>query len=104
MTRSYIPVEKSFAAWRRDPDYVAAYDALAEEFALADALIKARGEADMTQEDVARKMGTTQAAIARLESGRSMPSTRTLLRFAEATGTKLRIDFAARRDKRAAAR
>jgi transcriptional regulator with XRE-family HTH domain len=47
----------------------------------------------MTQEDVAKAMGTTQAAIARLESGRSMPSTRTLQRFAEATGTKLRIHF-----------
>ena len=100
MTRNYVPVEKSFATWRRDPEYVAAYDALAEEFALADALIKARGEAGMTQEDVARKMGTTQAAIARLESGRVMPSTRTLLRFAEATGTRLRIGFSARRAPR----
>ena len=50
----------------------------------------------MTQEDVARKMGTTQAATARLESGRSMPSTRTPLRFAEATGTRLRVTFATR--------
>lgn len=47
----------------------------------------------MTQEAVAKAMGTTQAAIARLESGRSMPSTRTLQRFADATGTKLRIHF-----------
>jgi transcriptional regulator with XRE-family HTH domain len=38
-------------------------------------------------------MGTTQAFVARLESGRSMPSTRTLTRFAKATGTKLRISF-----------
>ncbi len=49
---------------------------------LAAALIKARGEADMTQEQVAEAMGTTQAAVARLESGRTMPSTRTLERFA----------------------
>ena len=96
MTGNFIPVEKTFAKWRKDPEYIAAYEALAEEFALADALIKARSRADMTQEDVAQKMGTTQAAIARLESGRVMPSTRTLLRFAEATGTRLRIGFAAR--------
>lgn len=60
---------------------------------LAGALIKARGDADMTQEEVAKAMGTTQAVIARLESGRAMPSTRTLKRFAAATGTTLRFSF-----------
>ena len=77
----------------KDPAFRAAYDALEEEFALAEALIKARAAADMTQEEVAKAMGTTQAAVARLESGRSRPSTRTLRRFAEATGTQLRISF-----------
>ncbi len=38
-------------------------------------------------------MGTTQAVIARLESGRTKPSTRTLERLAEATGMRLRISF-----------
>jgi ribosome-binding protein aMBF1 (putative translation factor) len=93
MNRKYIPVEEAFLEWRKDPDYMAAYDALEEEFALASALIRARGDADLTQEQVAAAMGTTQAFVARLESGRSMPSTRTLSRFAKATGTKLRISF-----------
>ncbi len=93
MTRKFIPVKEAFARWRQDPDYVAAYDALEEEFALASALIEARAKADMTQEQVAQAMGTTQAVIARLESGRVMPSTRTLKRFAEATGTRLRVSF-----------
>ena len=69
----------------------AAYDALEEKFALADAFISGRAQADMTQEDVAKTMGTTQAVIARLESGRTMPSTRTLERFAKTTQTRLRI-------------
>ena len=47
----------------------------------------------MTQEQVAAAMGTTEAAVVRLESGRTMPSTRSLKRFADATGTKLRISF-----------
>ena len=38
-------------------------------------------------------MGTTQAVVARLESGKTMPSTRTLERFAKATHTRLRISF-----------
>lgn len=91
MERKFIPVAESFAEWRKDPEYVAAYDALEEEFALANALIGARAQANLTQEDLAERMGTSQSAIARLESGRVMPSTRTLRKLAEATGTKLRI-------------
>jgi ribosome-binding protein aMBF1 (putative translation factor) len=93
MTRKFIPVQESFKHWRKDPNYKAAYDALEEEFALASAMIKARGEADMTQEQVAKAMGTTQAVVARLESGKVLPSTRTLERFARATHTRLRISF-----------
>lgn len=46
-----------------------------------------------TQEQVAAAMGATQAAIARLESGRLQPTTRTLERFARATRSRLRISF-----------
>jgi ribosome-binding protein aMBF1 (putative translation factor) len=94
MKPKFIPVEESFKQWKKDPKYVTAYDALEGEFALASALIKARADADMTQEQVAEAMGTTQAVIARLESGRVLPSTRTLERFAKATRTRLHISFA----------
>ena len=93
MKHKFIPVEKSFNQWKKDPPYVAAYEALKEEFALASALIEARGNANMTQEQVAEAMGTTQAVVARLESGKVRPSTRTLERFAKATHTRLRISF-----------
>jgi ribosome-binding protein aMBF1 (putative translation factor) len=88
-----IPVEESFAAWRKDSEYVKAYDALEEEFALAAVMIKARARAGLTQEQLAQRMHTTQAVIARLESGRVKPSTRTLERLAAATGMRLRISF-----------
>jgi ribosome-binding protein aMBF1 (putative translation factor) len=93
MTRKYIPVEESAKRWMANPAFRTAYDALEDEFALASALIKARGNAGMTQEQVAAAMGTTQAVVARLESGRVLPSTRTLERFANATHTRLRISF-----------
>jgi ribosome-binding protein aMBF1 (putative translation factor) len=91
--RKYIPVGEAFERWMKNPKFVAEYEALEDEFALASALIKARGDADMTQEQVAVAMGTTQAVVARLESGRVLPSTRTLERFAKTTKTKLRISF-----------
>ena len=93
MKRKFIPVEESFKRWKKEPRYIAAYESLAEEFSLASALIEARGNADMTQEQVAAAMGTTQAVVARLESGKALPSTRTLARFAKATHTRLRIRF-----------
>ena len=88
-----IPVEEAFAEWRKDPKYVEAYDALEDEFALAAALIEARARAGLTQQQLADRMHTTQAVIARLESGRVKPSTRTLERLAAATGMRLRISF-----------
>ena len=93
MTRKFIPAGEAFAEWDKEPEFRAACDALEEEFALAGALIKARADANMTQEQVAQAMGTTQAAIARLESGRSSTTTRTLERYAKATGMRLRISF-----------
>lgn len=104
MIRKFIPVEEAAREWMKDPAFRAAYDALEDEFALAAALIKARGDADMTQEQVAEAMGTTQAVVARLEGGRIRPTTRTLERFAKATGTKLRISFEPARSLRKAER
>ena len=91
MSNPQIPVDDLAREWLQDPEFRAEYDALEDEFALATALIEARTRAELTQAEVAARMGTTQAVIARLESGRTKPSTRTLERFARATGTRLRI-------------
>ena len=79
--------------WSRDPDYRRAYDDLDLEFALARSLIEARVGAGLTQVELAERMETTQSVVARLESGRGHPSTRTLETFARSTGTRLRISF-----------
>jgi ribosome-binding protein aMBF1 (putative translation factor) len=79
--------------WMDEPAYRAEYEALEEEYQLARALIEARTRAGLTQEELAARMGTAQPVVARLESGRASPSMRTLRRFAEATGTRLRVRF-----------
>ena len=79
--------------WMKNPEYRWEYSALEEEFSLTAALIEARSRAGLTQEQVAQRMKTTQAVIARLEGGGSKPSTRTLEKYAEATGSRLRISF-----------
>ena len=79
--------------WLNDPKYRKSYDALREEFALARAVIEARKSAGLTQQQLARKMGTTQPVVARLEAGNARPSLRTLERLANATGSRLVITF-----------
>lgn len=86
-------VRKLHEEWMKDPQYRAEYESLENEFSLASALIKARTDAGLTQEELARRMDTTQSVIARMESGRVKPSTRTLQRFARATGMRMRITF-----------
>jgi len=79
--------------WLKEPKYQRAYEALEEEFTLASALIDARNRAGLTQQELARRMGTTQPVVPGLESGRVRPSMRTLARLAEATGSRLLISF-----------
>ena len=42
MSRKMIPVEESFTAWRKQPEYEKAYNDLEDEFSLAAAMIEAR--------------------------------------------------------------
>ena len=79
--------------WSRDPDYRTTYDELGPEFELARSMIEARIGAGLTQAQLAERMETTQSVVARLESGRVHPSTRTLEKIAQSTGTRLRISF-----------
>lgn len=76
-----------------DPEYKAAYESMEEEFALIEALMKARRRSRLSQAEIASRMGTTESAVSRLESGRVKPSTRTLERYAAATGHRLKISF-----------
>ena len=82
--------------WSQDPDYRKVYDGLGPEFELTRSLIQARIAAGLTQAQLAERMETTQSVIARLESGRAHPSTRTLEKIAASTGTRLRISFESR--------
>jgi len=88
-----IPVQRAFDEWHKDPEYRAEWAALDEEFALADTFIRARGAAGLTQQELAERMNTSQSYIARLEGGKETPSTRTLNRFAQATGHRVVIQF-----------
>ncbi len=71
------------------------YDALAAEFEISAELLRARLRAGLSQAELAARMGTSQSAIARLESGQTLPSVKTLLRYADATGSKFHVRLSA---------
>ena len=75
------------------PEVKAAYDASAEEFAFLDEVLKARAESGLTQAEVAERVGTTQSAIARLESAepKHSPSIATLQKYAKALGYTVQV-------------
>ena len=77
----------------KDSAFREEYARVDEEYALVEAMVRARAAAKLTQAELAARMGTTQSAIARLEGGRLSPSIRTLRRYAEATGTRLTFQF-----------
>ena len=75
----------------KDPELREEYARVDEEYALVEALVRARRGAKLTQAELARRLGTTQSAVARLEGGRVSPSFATLRRYAQATGTRLTV-------------
>jgi len=73
-----------------------AYDRARETAVLAGALAELvyamRHRAQLTQAELARRMGTTQSSIARIEGGGSLPTIEMLARLARATGIPVRLE------------
>ena len=69
-----------------------------EEMPALDAILRARKEAKMTQEDIAKKMGVSAPVVSRLENalvtGKHSPSIATLRKYATAMGKRLEVRFA----------
>jgi predicted transcriptional regulator len=90
-----IPFDKFKARLLADPEVRREYEALSPEFEISAELLRARLRAGLSQAELAERMGTSQSAIARLESGQTLPSTKTLLRFAEATRSRIQVRLSA---------
>ena len=77
----------------RDADFKAEYDALEPEYQLMVAALEARKRQNLTQSQLARLVGTSQANISKLENGELNPSISFLKRFAKACDMKLSLKF-----------
>ena len=88
-----IPFEQVMKQLNGDPDFVKAYEELQDEFDLLKTILRMRIAAGLTQEALAKQLGTQKSSISRLESGRSNPSWQTLQSYAEACGYRLRLEI-----------
>ena len=79
--------------FNNNPAVKTAYDEQEAEFSLVKTMIQARMNAGLTQEQVAERMGTTQSAIARIESGKTLPSMKTLTRYAKVLNMRPDVRF-----------
>ena len=77
----------------QQPNVRQAYNALSEEFEMIGKLLQMRAAAGLTQDEVARRMGTQKSNICRLEKGNSNPSWKTLKKYAHACGFEITMDF-----------
>jgi ribosome-binding protein aMBF1 (putative translation factor) len=75
----------------------AAYDDLAPESSIAQAIIAKRLEEGLSQSELAEKVGTKQSAISRLESGNYNPSVSLLEKVAKALNLYLTISFTSKK-------
>lgn len=78
------------ASQLQDPEFKKEYEALQWEYTL----ISARQEAGMSQQELSKIAGVTQADISKIENGKGNPSVRTLKKLATALNKTLRIEFA----------
>jgi len=92
------PFQSIRERWHADPEYRAAYEEVPPAIDWAFATAEARQAAKLSQAEVARGIGTSQAMVACRETGRAVPTTTSLRRFAEATGAHFRIEFAFERN------
>ena len=88
-----IPFEKLKADLMKNPKFRQEYEKLEPEFAIARTIIEARIKDKVSQEQLAKKMGTGQAVISRLEGAMGSPSLSLIKQLASALNLKVELRF-----------
>lgn len=91
MERGHLDFEKFKKESLKNPKIRGEYYCLQPEFALVRAILRARREKGLTQKELAERIGSKQAVISRLESGKANPSLGFIKRLAQALDACLEI-------------
>lgn len=91
MSRLSVPFEEIEAKMLEDEEFRVEYERLRPRYEAIEQIIKARKDQNITQAELAKRVGTQKSNISRLESGNYNPSLDFLIRVAESLGKKLSI-------------
>lgn len=92
----YVTFEQLKKELLSDPKARKAYEDLQPEFAIIQTIIDARVKKKISQEELAKRMGTGQAVISRLENANAKPSLSLIKRLANALNLKVELHFTPR--------
>ncbi len=91
MRKAGVSFEEVKADLLKNEEFRAEYEKLRPRYEAVGQIIRARKEQNMTQEELARRIGTQRSNISRLESGNYNPSLDMLIKIAKALGKNLNI-------------
>jgi len=77
----------------KDPELKKYYDEVGKQLEIAYQILQLRKKQGISQSELAKKIGTTQSNVARLESGQQNFTTETLQKIAKAFQLELRVEF-----------
>ena len=84
----------------RDHEVKTEYEALQPEYDIIQAMINARVDQKITQQELSERTGITQADISRIENGTRNPSLNMMKKLAKGLGMQLKLEFVPMTSKR----
>lgn len=93
MSKASISFNEMKENMLKDEEFKAEYEKLKPRYEAIEQIIKARKEQNMTQSELAKRVGTQKSNISRLESGNYNPSLDFLVKIAESLGKSLSIQI-----------
>ncbi len=93
MSKAGISFEEMKADMLKDEEFRIEYEKLKPRYEAIEQIIRARKEQNMTQAELAKRVGTQKSNISRLESGNYNPSLDFLAKVAESLGKSLSVQL-----------
>ncbi len=93
MSKAGISFEEMKADMLKDEEFKIEYEKLKPRYEAIEQIIRARKEQNMTQAELAKRVGTQKSNISRLESGNYNPSLDFLSKVAESLGKSLSVQL-----------
>ena len=92
-TKKAVDFQRYLAEKLRNPKFRKYYDAYGKQLEIAYQILKLRKQKRLSQAELAKRIGTKQSNIARMEAGQQNFTTDTLQRIASVLKRELKIEF-----------